>query len=162
METLEIKKTDAIVAHRNADNTGKKLLEDLFGEKTFNLKPLEWVKTFKDVCDAAGVNETDYSIPDTAPTEVMAAAYFKRLRLIQQVFNEGWEPNLADTSQNKYYPWFNIHPNKEKASGFGLSFVGCVFVSTRSDLGVRLACRNEELAKFMGTTFTDLYKDLLA
>ncbi len=54
METLEIKKNAAIAAHDNAKNSGKKLLEDLFGKKTFIKDVRDRVKTWKDVLEYHG------------------------------------------------------------------------------------------------------------
>jgi hypothetical protein len=71
-------------------------------------------------------------------------------------------PDLGDTDQYKYYPWFRVVKDKGSSSGFGLSYTDYVFAYSYTDLGVRLACKDEELAQFRGETFTDLYTDLLS
>ena|ERR1035437_5638890 len=83
-----------------------------------------------------------------------------KLETILEVNNDGWEGNLADTNQKKWHPYFRIIADKDVPGGFRLSFndSGCGCVS--SLVGVRHACKNEELSNFMGKNFPDLYKDV--
>lgn len=156
--TLKDVERKAISEYRNADASGKKALEAVFGSGLFNRKLIGRLTTFRDVCEEAGINEADYSVPDSGTPEVMAAAYFKRLQLVAKVFNEGWRPDLSDTSQYKYYPWFYINPYKEKLSGFGLSYYDGVYDGTGACLGVRLYYRNSETAVYVGKTFICEYE----
>jgi hypothetical protein len=118
------------------------------------------VTSFEEACTQLGISS---ELPDvsTFPENLrkhVIATY--KLSKILEVNNGDWKPNIADISQWKYFPWFRII--SDGASGFGLSFDGYGYDLALTGLGVRLACANAELAKFMGKTFTDLYKDLLA
>lgn len=122
----------------------------------------QFVSSFEEACAKLG---KDTTLPDvsTFPEHLqkhVLATY--KLSTILEVNNGDWKPNLADTNQCKYFPWFRINKDKSRPSGFGLSYRGCDDDFTRTCLGSRLACSTEELAEFMGETFTDLYEDLLS
>lgn len=122
----------------------------------------QFVSSFEEACARLGKSTQlpDVStFPDNLQKHVTAT--FK-LSTILEVNNGEWKPDIADTTQRKYFPWFKITPDENGASGFGLSVVafGCDHSDTR--LGVRLACKDAGLAIFMGKNCTDLYKDLLA
>ena len=81
------------------------------------------------------------------------------------IANDGkpWEADLADTIQEKWYPWFDIGPvtgqaPEEGPAGFRLSFGGCLYGNSGAVIGARHACKNRELATFMGKNFQTLYK----
>jgi len=83
-----------------------------------------------------------------------------KLDTILEVNNDGWKANMADTDEYKYYPWFDINPDDQQPSGFGLSYNGYGYVNSGSCLGARLACKSSDLARFMGKNCTELYKQL--
>lgn len=119
----------------------------------------ELVKSFEEACARKGIST---QLPDvsTFPENLqkhVTATY--KLSVVLEVNNGDWKPDIANTAQWKYYPWFRITPG-EGPSGFGLSFLGYVFDFSGSGLGARLACCSSDVAKFMGEHFTDLYKDL--
>ena len=119
----------------------------------------EWVFNFEEACAKKGIST---ELPDVATfpeylRKHVIALYC--LSVILSVNNGDWVPDLADKSQCKYYPWFRI--NKEGgASGFSLSYCGCGCAHACTCLGVRLACKNAELAEYMGKNCAELYKDL--
>ena len=119
------------------------------------------VKSFEEACARLGIS-TD--VPDVSawPENLqkhMIATY--KLSKILEVNNGDWKPKIADTNQWKYYPWFRVLPG-EGSSGFGLSYYDYDYVDADTCHGVRLACKDAELARFMGDNFTELYKDLFA
>ena len=122
----------------------------------------QFVSSFEEACARLGKST---QLPDvsTFPDHLQkhVTATFK-LSTILEVNNGEWKPDIADTTQRKYFPYFLIRPDENCASGFGLSFYdyGCDYSGT--SLGVRLACKDAGLAIFMGENCTDLYKDLLA
>jgi hypothetical protein len=67
--------------------------------------------------------------------------------------NGEWTPDWTDSSQWKYYPWFNM------SSGSGLSYFVYDFVFSYSTVGSRLCVGTWELAEYLGKTFIDLYTD---
>ena len=120
----------------------------------------QFVKSFDEACTRLAISN---ELPDVSAWPVnlqkhLTATYM--LSKILEVNNGDWKPDLGDTNQWKYYPWFEII--KDGSSGFRLSYRVCGCVSSRADLGVRLACKSSELAEFMGETFPEIYKDLLS
>lgn len=143
METLEIKKPNAISAYNSADDKGKKLLEDLLGKQVFQ-KITDRVKTYKDACEVTGDKYIDLSAI-TNDDEYDVAVY-RIVRTIVKALNEGWVPNLFDTSEKKYYPWFSV-------SGSALSYDGYYYDNSCSAVGSRLCFKTSDLAKYAGTQF---------
>ena len=119
----------------------------------------EFVKSFEEACAKLGISTQlpyVWSFPENLQKHVTATY---KLSKILEANNGDWKPNLADTDQWKYYPWFRIVKD-DSQSGCGLSYLGCSYGNSSTGIGVRLACKDEELAEFMGKTFADLYKDL--
>jgi hypothetical protein len=122
METLEIKKENALTAYKAGGEPEKKLLRNLFGEKTFSEKITDRVKTFEDACEVLGIRPEDVlhsAHSDYLETEIDAINAFAKLTVIVRALNEGWKPDWNNSSEYKYYPWFNME------SGSGLSYLGC-------------------------------------
>lgn len=155
METLEIKKEAAMAAHENAKNSGKKLLEDLFGKKTFLKEVTERIKTFDDVLSELGIIARDfYQQADGLAKDEVA---YRKVKLIVQALNEGWEPDWSDSNQAKYYPWFNM----PSSSGSGFSFDGYVLWSAASSVGSRLCFKSRALCIYAAKQFEDIYNEFL-
>lgn len=119
-----------------------------------------FVSTFEAACER--LNRST-ALPDVSmwPERLQRhlIALFK-LDTILEVNNNGWVPDLANTSQWKHYPWFRIEKDANEAGGFRLSCSGYDYDCTVSYLGARLACETEELAEYMGENCAELYKDL--
>ena len=120
---------------------------------------MNYVSTFEEACAKLGKSS---ELPDVSsfPEQLqkhITATY--KLAMILEVNNGDWKPDLENMSQWKYYPWFGV---VKESSGFELSYVDCDCDFAGAFCGARLACKDEVLAEFMGTTFTDLYKDLLS
>jgi hypothetical protein len=154
METLEIQKNRAIEAHENAKSSGRKLLEDLFGKKTFQKKVTDRIKDFDDVLIELNMDPVAFHLGLTNyPAD--EAAYCK-LKLIVQVLNEGWKPDYNDSSEFKYYPWF------EWRSGFGFAFGDWTHSDTLTPHGARLCFKTSELAEYAGKQFEGIYREFLS
>jgi hypothetical protein len=156
MQTLEVTTKNALNAHRNADEKGKKMLADLFGQDVFNMKITDRVKTFMDALDIVGASDNQKILLDYngIDPEMIAAQAFLKVTIIAKALNEGWKPNWDNDSEYKYYPWF-------KLSGSGLSCNVYVDDSSASAVGSRLCFRTRELAEYAGKQFTDLYKEYM-
>ena len=155
MEILEIKKEDAIKAYENAGSKQKKLLIDLFGEKTFQKNIMGRIKTFQDVLEELGEKDPDV-IEYRKIQKARVADYIlsnQGIILITKVFNEGWKPDWNDSGERKYFPWFNMG-----SSGSGFSFADYDLWGTNSILGSRLCFKSSELAKYAGIQFVEIYK----
>jgi hypothetical protein len=161
MDTLQIEKGNALKAYGMATPEGKQLLAALFGEKVFIPENLfDKSITFSDVCAIAGVDECHFATPDGQTAEDRALTCRRKLMLVAKVYNGDWKPNVADTNQYKYYPWFRIVPDSNKSSGFGLSYLGCAYVSSGTGLGVRPYFKDGKTAAFVGQQFLAEYETL--
>lgn len=156
METLQITKQNASAAYNAADANTKKVLEVLLGkENILPQKITDRVKTFDDVLLVTGENKLSnlatlfaYNGKDETMLAAQAAA---KLTLIAKALNEGWEPDWTNSSQYKWYPWFNME------SGSGLSFCDADNWCSDTSVGSRLCYKSKELAEYAGKHFIDIY-----
>lgn len=121
-------------------------------EKT---KITDRIKTFEDACDILGLDPLK-SIPYSEPAndrEKATNAYAK-LDIIAEALNEGWKPDWSDSDQDKYNPYFTHR------SGFGLSCCGYDYWHSGTTVGSRLCYSSRELAKYAGTQFEEIYREL--
>lgn len=153
METLQINKDAAVKAHQNAKDSGKRLLEDLLGKKTFQLIVTDRVKTFEDACAELGLQVPSFIDSDSNDGKSIIA--YQKLITIARALNEGWEPDFTNSSESKYYPWFQYK------SGFGFSFSDWSYSTTYSSVGARLCFKTKELAIYAGKQFEAIYRDYL-
>lgn len=160
MEKLQITKEDAIKAYENASKKGKKLLADLFGEKTFQKNVMERIITLQDVLDELGEKDSDVIeyrklLAANLSDHIIAN---QEVVLITKALNEGWLPNWSDSNEYKYVPWFKMN---DSSSASGFSYHDFVYWRTSSLIGSRLCFKKSELAKYAGSQFVDLYKKLM-
>jgi len=123
-----------------------------------NKKILPHLITFTAICAATNKNEADYAPPANGTNEEMLIAYFRRTNLIAKAFNGSVKIVRANTMQDKWSIWTRVKPDSEEPAGFRLSFVVCGYGDSRAVVGARHACKNRELAMFMGKNFPTLYK----
>jgi hypothetical protein len=159
METLQITKENALKAYNSGCADVKKVLENLFDPKTFRPEKItDRVKGWDDILTISGANAKDYEL---RPGESMDELAQRKIKLIAKVYNEGTVLDAGNTSQYKYYPWFEIVKDTAKPSGFGLSYnVYGIWLSS-SPVGVRLCFKTSDLAMDAGKKFLKIYEDLL-
>ncbi len=158
METLNITKTNVFKAHKEADKKGKELLENLFGKEVLSQKITDRIKTFEDACNKLEV-APDYSFLlayKGTDADMLSAHAYMKLIIIARALNEGWEPDWTDSSETKYYPWFN---NYKPGVGFSRSGYDCW--RTYASCGSRLCFKSSELAMYAGTQFIEIYNQFL-
>lgn len=80
---------------------------------------------------------------------------YRLIKLLAKSLNEGWEPNWSDSSEPKYYPWFEMRG----ASGF--RFDDCGAWLSYSHVGSRLCYKTRELAEHAGRNFQGVYEDFM-
>jgi hypothetical protein len=117
----------------------------------------ERVTSFEDACEVLGINPKELILTADYPeaeTDLKSANALIKLSIIVRALNEGWKPNWKDSSENKYYAWFDM------SSGSGLSFFGCNGWYSSSAVGSRLCFKSRELAEYAGKQFIDIYTDL--
>ena len=147
----------------------------------------ERIKTFEDARDELGdehplVKEYWGVININLDIKQDLISYLK-LRIICAALNEGWEPQYTN-DEYRYYPWFyiytqedidNMDEEKKKSlwlfvgppntgAGCGLAYALSESAWSHSGAGIsaRLAVKSEELAKYFGQQFIDIWSDYVA
>ena len=125
------------------------------------MKKQKFIASYEEACAKLGVSTDlpDVSTFDEDMHKHLIALH--KLRRITKVNGGSYVPDLGNTGQRKYHPYFWIE-KKEGSSGFGLTFDDFGYDISSAFLGVRLACATPEQAKFQGENCTDLYLDLLS
>ena len=152
MATLTLTDKKAREIYPKADNEMKAILEESFGKQFFNQKITDRIKTFEDACEILGIDWEGPNSEDETQDEIA----YRQLKIIVRALNEGWKPDWNNSSQYKWYPWF--HLNKP---GFQFDGAGCDCSHTNASGGSRLCFASEELARYAGKQFEDIYKALL-
>ena len=156
METIS--KQAALAAFKNAGGDYNVFISML---DNISRPPMEWVSSFALLCQAAGVQESDYAIPDQGTAKQKADAYWERLMLQEKVFNEGWIPSIVDIKQEKWSAWANIIPDVSRPFGFRLAYCGCGYDHSNSCLGARPEFKSKPIARYAFETFTSDYEGFL-
>ncbi|ODS87272.1 MAG: hypothetical protein ABS44_11690 [Chryseobacterium sp. SCN 40-13] len=114
------------------------------------------VKSFEDACQLLGIKTTLPEVSMLPVNHQKAIIAHYKLVIIAEAINEGWKPNWDNWDERKYYPWFDLEGS---SSGSGFSFGDYDRWLATSTVGSRLCFKSYELAKYVGQTFIDLYKD---
>ncbi len=138
MDTLEIKKDAAMTAYQNAKKSGKKLLEDLFGKKTFAVDIKEILNNFEDVLEWHGKTKKDFE-NETNNMDSDVVGYIKA-KMIVEAYNEGVKPDYNNPNQIKYEMCWQL--GSSSGSVFRLDDYGVW--STDSCCGARLSFLSKE------------------
>ena len=134
----------------------KVMCETTFPE-TFKKDIIDRVKTFQNALSiylqTNELSEIERIILDYSgnSTKVIVSKANLQLFIICEVLNQGWAPDWANTSQRKWYPWFYMSPFAfvDAPYHYGASATGCAS---------RLRLKSEELARYAGKTFVDIYE----
>lgn len=159
MEQLTTTTTAVKNAHKEADPSVKKLLENLF-PSAFDVKQLKDykdIKTFADACLVVGTTEAKFNIESEEAGDTPDERAYKQLKLIARALNAGWEPDWNNSNEYKWSPFFDMR----STSGFGFADSLCVYVYSCTHLGSRLCFKSEAIAKHAGENFTAIYKEFL-
>ena len=147
----------------------------------------ERIKTFEDACNELGdehplVKEYWGVIKINLDIKQDLISYLK-LRIICAALNEGWEPQFTN-DEYSYYTCFYIYTqedidnmDEEKKKSLWLfggsshngsscvlayAYSYCAWSSSDSNFSARLAVKSEELAKYFGQQFIDIWSDYVA
>ena len=144
------------------------------------------IKTFQDACDALGIGSQkalpELLQPDYASIVPPHIVALLKLEIITKALNEGWQW-IPDRDTMTFWPWFWLYTNneiesmsdmeKEKIglisakdvsgyySGLGYADSNTAWSYSYAHIGSRLAYKSEELAKYSGRQFIDIWKDYL-
>ena len=134
------------------------------------------VRVYQTLIARAG--KTEQSLAEWMGKDVVACL---KLRIITEALNEGWHPKFTE-DEYRYYPWFYIYTKEEydnfseeekrrcvgRALYGALAYGGLVCslatdASSHSytDVGVRLAFSNRDLAEYAGRQFIDIWADFV-
>lgn len=121
------------------------------------------IKTFEDACQVEGL-DAEKVIPAFAffpEKDRKAMQAISKLVIItkasNRLANDGkeWIPNWNDFGERKYENWFGM--NDDGSSGF--RFGDLDLWHATSNVGSRLCFISREVARHVGETFLDLYKE---
>lgn len=153
--TLNVDKTNALRAWREADTNGKQMLENLYGKEVFeNQNIMDRVKTFEDALKETGrPGVPDFSCLPSDMRKYFEAQY--KMVVITEALNEGWEPDWDDDYECKYYVWFTMSP-----SSFAFYSSPYEYSTAYAGGGSRLKFKTRELAEYASKQFVDIWKDI--
>lgn len=157
MKTLQISEQKARELYKSGSSELKSILEESFGKDFFSQKITDRVKTYEDACRELSMNPLDKNKLIGFGFTKHDIAYQKLVTIIKAL-NEGWVPDVCDSSVYRWYPWF-------KTNGSPSSFA---FGDSRSDdtianagSGSRLCLKSKELSEYCGKQFIDLWKQFI-
>jgi hypothetical protein len=152
MKQLVLDEKTAKKLYPNADKGFKAILHDSFGEKFFQEKITERIKSFENACVEVGEDPEDAKFTQGTPDEIA----YKKIKVIVRALNEGWVPDWNNSNQRKWAPWFYLDN-----PGFRFRGADYAYAHTFTTGGSRLCLHSEELAIYAGKQFTDIYNQYL-
>lgn len=125
------------------------------GEVKFKAKPKDFsrIKTVEDILSDNGLTQAEFDERCAGHTQDEKA--YRIIKLLAKSLNEGWVPDWSDSSQYKYFPWF------EMLGPSGFRFGDFVGWGSGSAVGARLCFKSRELAEHAGKNFTEVYKQFM-
>lgn len=114
--------------------------------------------------------------------EIADVAAYLKLRIIAAALNEGWKPEFTE-NEYRWYPWFYLYTQEEidemteerkkeislllwggyayygSFCGLGVANSRNAFSTANANFGSRLAVKSEELAKYFGRQFIEIWAD---
>ena len=98
-------------------------------------------------------------VSEVNPKHIKALIAYNRLCTIAQAWNkaDGFEPDFSNTSQYKYFPWFEY---SRDAAGFVFAFTFNAATYANAAVGSRLCFMTRERAEQFGKQFIDLWNDV--
>lgn len=144
-------------AFKNADDNGKKLLKDLFGDRVKLYTDItERVKSFSDACEVLGISKVTPIVQNLPEKYQYAILANYSATIIAEALNEGWKPNWKDKTERKYFPLLNRScDNGNFMLGYGFTR------SSSTNNNTNFWFKSEKLAMYFGNTFTNLLKEIL-
>lgn len=98
-------------------------------------------------------------VSEVNPKHIKALIAYNRLCTIAQAWNkaDGFEPDFSNTSQYKYFPWFEYSMD---AAGFVYANANYTATYAFANFGSRLCFMTRERAEQFGKQFIDLWNDV--
>ena len=114
------------------------------------MEDFKQIKTYEDALKVLG--REDFSRENLYPREIAR----RKLEIIIEALNEGWKPDWENYSQLKWYPYFL---GSTAGLGYSVAYYSPSFAP--ANIGVRLCCKSEEIADYVGQQFIHLYEEML-
>lgn len=100
-ENIELSQAEIDEMFKASDSKQKSVLAKFFKQP---LDIRSKIKSFKDACEALGLNPKYVTSSDDTKDE----RGYKRLKVIVKALNEGWYPNWENELEYKYYNYFKM------------------------------------------------------
>ncbi|MGJ1305152.1 hypothetical protein [Sphingobacterium multivorum] len=153
MENLTISKENAIKAFDEANDKGKNLLKNLFGEKVFVKNIIDRIKTLEDALEYNGKTVEQFNWETERDSDAQKAD--KELEEIALALREGKQLTIG---QKWYYPYFY----KPTGSSSSFSCRDYYYDNDNAIVGARRSVDTSEKAIYMGKQFAAIYTRSLA
>jgi len=115
------------------------------------------VKTFEDAMQVVGENAKEFEkiCERLSPDEIA----YKKLKIIAEALNEGWDWKGINENQERWFPWFYRKLDNGKVCGLAFAYSYLATSSRNVFLGSRLFVKTEELADYFGKQFIELWRE---
>lgn len=158
METKNVQMTiqEARLLYLNASENLKKSLESTFGKEVFQ-KITDRIKTYEDACKEIGetpINEKELLSLGMTQDEIV----YRKLKTITKALNEGWIADVCNSDISRWYPYF---APKGSPSSFAFDDSDYGSSDAYAGSGSRLCFKSEELSKYAGKQFLELWKEFI-
>lgn len=153
MENLTINKENAIKAFDEANEKGKTLLKNLFGEKVFTKDIIERIDSLKAALEYNGKTQEQFDWETERDSEAQKAE--KAIEEIATALREG---KPLEMDQQWYYPYFE----RNTGSSASFSCFGYFCGLGRASVGARRSVDTPEKAIYLGKKFIEYYNKTLA
>ena len=184
---IDFTQEQLVAFYRSTSADGRKAVKEALGEKFSEILPAtERVKTYEDAVNELGednpivvaASTASWLFPEAVNKDLVA---YMKMRVIVAALNDGWEPQFVPGEQ-RWYPWYELISKEDyeamsedekqerrcvgRSSGNAYAYGGLVFSSAYyassvsfANAGSRLAFKSEELAKYAGKQFAELFAD---
>jgi len=116
---------------------------------------MESIKTVEDACNVTGMPATpEFNEVPEELREYLKAVY--EAVVITMALVGDWKADWNDSNQRKWFPWFRM-----SSGGFVFSDSVCAYSYARAGYASRLCFPTEELARYAGRQFTDVYSRII-
>lgn len=153
MENLTISKENAIKAFEGANEKGKTLLKNLFGEKMFVKNIIEQIDSLAAALEYNGKTQEQFDWETERDSEAQKAE--KAIEEIATALREG---KPLEMDQRWYYPYFE----RNTGSSVSFSYDGFDYGDAYAAVCARRSVDTPEKAIYMGKKFIEYYNKLLA
>ena len=116
-------------------------------------KLTERIKTVDDLLAANSLTRDQFNQSCIGLSDDEVA--YRIIKMLARTLNEGWIPDWSNSSEYKYYPWFEMRGSS------GFRFDDCDNWASHSYVGSRLCFKTRELAEHAAKHFTPEYERLM-